>query len=368
MHRAGLVVSTLLAIACVFSGFAAYAEPRKRVSGPHVFKNLTLYFVHGPSVAGAVPLTLAEALDAKTVEIVETGDIHALSIENFGDTAVFVQRGEIIKGGKQDRVLSVSRLVPPRSGRLPIGAYCVEQGRWSPRGDEDARKFAAASSIVSSRCAKAPMFAGSAPLACAPTPSGEQRPRLVAPPRLSDAGPHEPSRQQAIWESVTATQDNLSKALGAQVAASQSATSLQLSLENKRLEREVDAFISALGDAIEGSDDIVGFVYAVNGKIDSGEVYGSNALFRKMWPKLLKAAATEAIAAPSEGDTAKTAPTVLKATDVEDFIRTVSTGKRLDRQVLMGLEVETRSTEDVILATTHSVASGGLLHESFIAR
>ena len=34
--------------------------------------------------------------------------------------------------------------------------------------------------------------------------------------------------------------------------------------------------------------------FAVNGKVNSGDVYRSNALFRKMWAKMLTAAANEA--------------------------------------------------------------------------
>lgn len=366
--RADLVFSALLAVAWVLAAFAVHAEPRKRISGPHTFQNLTVYFVHGPSETGPVPLTLSEALKAKTVEVLETGNIRSLSIENHGEISVFVQRGEIVKGGKQDRVLTVSLLVPPRSGRMPIGAYCVEKGRWSRRGREDVRRFATASALVSSRCAKIPMFAtGSAPHVCAPVPPGELRRRIARPAQQLAAAPKAPSKQKAIWDSVAETQRQLSNALDAQIAASKSATSLQLSLENKKLNAKTDMFVAALGSAIDDKDDIVGFVYAVNGKIDSGDIYPSNALFRKMWPKLLKAAATEAIGAQAKGETADSAPTPLKVAEIETFLKTASTGKKLDRQVSKDLEIETRSTDEVILSTTRSIA-GGLLHQSLIAR
>ncbi len=45
----------------------------------------------------------------------------------------------------------------------------------------------------------------------------------------------------------------------------------------------------------EAGDDIVGYVFAVNGKLNSADVYPSNGLFRKMWGKLLTASAIEAI-------------------------------------------------------------------------
>ena len=56
-----------------------------------------------------------------------------------------------------------------------------------------------------------------------------------------------------------------------------------------------EAYIKALKPAGENDDDIVGFVFAVNGKLNSADAYPSNGLFRKMWPKLLDASAIEAI-------------------------------------------------------------------------
>lgn len=55
------------------------------------------------------------------------------------------------------------------------------------------------------------------------------------------------------------------------------------------------AYISALQGAGEAGDDIVGYVFAINGKVNGGDVYPSNALFRKMWTKMLAANVTDAI-------------------------------------------------------------------------
>ena len=54
---------------------------------------------------------------------------------------MFIQSGDIVKGGKQDRVLAVSIIIPARSGRVKIEAFCVESGRWTKRGNEEAGKF-----------------------------------------------------------------------------------------------------------------------------------------------------------------------------------------------------------------------------------
>jgi hypothetical protein len=102
------------------SGGAALADQGNRISGPHSHANLAVYFVHGVSAGGAVPLTLQEALAKGQVQVVETGRVNELQIENTGSEQVFIQAGDIVKGGKQDRVLTVSFLLPANSGRLPI--------------------------------------------------------------------------------------------------------------------------------------------------------------------------------------------------------------------------------------------------------
>jgi hypothetical protein len=101
-------------------GFArpAAADQGMRISGPHVHENLAVYFVHGVSAGGAIPLTLQEALAKGSVQVVETGQVNELQIENTGSEEVFIQAGDIVKGGKQDRVLTVSFVLPPKSGRV----------------------------------------------------------------------------------------------------------------------------------------------------------------------------------------------------------------------------------------------------------
>ncbi len=146
---APMAAATFAAIgAC---GGIALADPSPRITGPLVHENLAVYFVHGQGSGGPVPLTLQEALAKGNVQVVETGRVNELQIENTGGEAVFIQAGDIVKGGKQDRVLTVSLLLPAKSGRVPIASFCVEQGRWSPRGGEDHAKFSSAKEAMPSR-------------------------------------------------------------------------------------------------------------------------------------------------------------------------------------------------------------------------
>ena len=117
-YRLGLAVP-LVGVALSFAAAVprpAFADSKTRVSGPHTHENLAVYFIHGASTPGPVPLTLQEALDKGSVRVLETGTVNELKIENTGEEEVFIQSGDIVKGGKQDRVLRMSFVLPPKSG------------------------------------------------------------------------------------------------------------------------------------------------------------------------------------------------------------------------------------------------------------
>lgn len=109
----GLLTASLVANA------AAQTLDANRISGPLVHENLAVYFIHGSSAPGTVPLTLEEAMASGAVKVRETSNVNQLEIENLGGHEVFVQSGDIVKGGKQDRTLMVSLLLPPHSGASP---------------------------------------------------------------------------------------------------------------------------------------------------------------------------------------------------------------------------------------------------------
>ena len=71
---------------------------------------------------------------------------------------------------------------------------------------------------------------------------------------------------------------------------------MQLSLENKNVVANIDEYVKTLSAVASGKSDVIGFAFAINGRINSTDVYVSNALFKKVWMKNLKASATEAVA------------------------------------------------------------------------
>ena len=357
----------MLAATALFAVGATAAEPEAyRISGPVVHENLAIYFVHGKSADGPVPLTLQEALANGSVQVRETGSVNQLEVENTGDAEVFIQSGDIVKGGRQDRVLTVSLIIPPHSGALPIASFCVEQGRWTARGREDAQRFETASASVPSREAKIAMKAPAA--AAPPTESVPNTARLTRshPAYMSslDVG----RRQQEMWDGVAKIQDKLSRAIAAPVAMPESRSSLQLSLENEKLKNAQAAYVKALQPAGEAGDDIIGYAFAVNGKLNSADLYPSNGLFRKMWRKLLAANAIEAIGDKPAG--ASAAPP--SEADVLAFLKAAEGGKAVEQPLIGANKLETREATGALFFETRVPSAPGLdaswVHRNYLAK
>src|SRR5258708_38940285 len=78
-----------------------------KLSGPYPHGNLSVFLVHGPDrLAGKNFMTLQEALEAKKAVVYETGNVNQLTVENLSkDEELFIQSGDIVKGGQQDRTL-----------------------------------------------------------------------------------------------------------------------------------------------------------------------------------------------------------------------------------------------------------------------
>jgi hypothetical protein len=244
-----------------------------RLSGPYTHKNLTVFLVHGKDQTHKTFLTLQEALAQKKVRVYETKDVNELAIRNLSNQDIYVQAGDIVRGGEQDRMISIDFIVPPRSGRMAIGAFCVESNRWNKRGNEAAGTFSSSeNSVVSKELKLAAKSANS---------------------------------QQAVWENVSLAQEKLSNNMMIDVRDSTSASSLELSVENSKVKDTAAAYTRALSGVLRNKPDVIGYVFAINGAVNSADVYASRALFVKLWPKLIKASAVEAIAELQQGLEAK---------------------------------------------------------------
>src|SRR5438105_1230305 len=88
------------------------------ISNPFNYNNLTIFLIHGKDKAKQKSyLTLQEAMEQKKLIVHETGSVNELAVENVSENEeVYIQSGDIIKGGKQDRVFAFDFVVPARSG------------------------------------------------------------------------------------------------------------------------------------------------------------------------------------------------------------------------------------------------------------
>ena len=328
----GLFLGTTLVLAGTFLLNAQVQG--SGISGPHAHKNLTIFLISGKDrLSGKVPLTLEEALNQKKVIVHETGNVNELAIENVSrDTEIFVLSGDIVKGGKQDRVINITFLVPPLSGRIPIAAFCVEHGRWTARAGEAAGGFVASDQQLATR-------------------------------ELKLAVRHK-SEQQEVWNEVAAAQVKLSNTVGAGVAAPGSPSSLQLTLENARVRKSVDEYIRALAPIVEKSPGVVGFAFAVNGQLSGAEVYASSGLFRKVWAKSLKASAIEALA-ESTNNPKFSQPT---AVDVTAFLNDADRASASEKQITPRFKLVTKEGPHNVLFETTDGRANVTLHRSYIRK
>ena len=305
-----------------------------RLSGPYTHKNLSIFLIHSKTTTTRTRsfLTLQEALEQKKVVVYETQSVNELAIQNLSNEDVYVQSGDIVKGGKQDRMMAVDFIVPPKSGRMPIAAFCVEHGRWSGRGNEQAGVFSSSADSVVTREIK-----------------------LAAKSSNS---------QGAVWENVRLAQDKLSQNVGTRVNSSVSASSLQLAVENAQVRATADSYIKALANIVNRDDDVIGYVFAINGNVNSADVYSSNALFRKLWPKLLKANTVEAIA-QLQKETFKPA----SAEHAKTFLTDAEKPRPTEKDVTSRVKVVTREdSNNAFFETRDDAQKGAWVHRNYIKK
>jgi hypothetical protein len=263
------VVLLIFAATAAFSGTAPTKPPAKTeqysISGPYISDNLTVYLIHGQDqIKGKKIITLDQALAEQLVTVYETGNVNELAVENKSDCVVFIQSGDIVKGGRQDRTIQYDMLLMPKSGRKALPVFCVEHGRWSQRAAESDRHFArSANCLVGKELKIAAKSTGA---------------------------------QTDVWNQVEKQQAKLQAQYAAPVRSTVSESSLQLTLEQRPVADGTKAHSGKLKGIVDKEKNAIGFAFAINCKINSADVYASSELFRKLWPKLLASSATEALA------------------------------------------------------------------------
>lgn len=315
-----------------------------KISQPYTSGNLSVFLIRGSDkVKTDNAMTLQEAMAQDKVKVRETGNVNNLEIENLSDRMVFIQSGDIVKGGRQDRTMQYDMILPPHSGMVPLPAFCVEHGRWSGRGAEASDRFAKSENALVGKQLK------------------------LAARKAGD--------QQQVWNKVAEGAGRIYHQVAAalpspaaseqQMSAQNASGSMQLALENKQVSAAVDDQMKKLVHIVDGDKSVIGFAFAINGKLNSADVYGSNGLFLKMWPKELKSAVTEALGQKNE----KPKPGRVITADVEKALERSDKAK-VSRQQQSNTRTQLLDREDTdsVVFETVDKKTGALVHKSYFAK
>jgi hypothetical protein len=295
-----------------------------RIDEPCVHENLAIYlmFLEGPSRPGAGLVTLAEALKTERIRVKETGEVNRLTVENRSDRNVFIQAGDILRGGQQDRMVAHDLVLPPGSERIPLEVFCVEAGRWNRRGLESSGQFSSSFHRASTN-------------------------------RLTLAARHAES-QDEVWKAVAQAQDDLTESVRVVVRAERSPTSMELTLNNREIRKAARPYLKSLRACVGGTPGSVGAAVAINGRLERASIFGWSDLFAKSLPKILSAASVEAVAA--RRDTASIDPPPAAA--VGEFLLIPAGVKGTKRKLHGGLEEQRHSYGGVIRFITRDERLG----------
>jgi hypothetical protein len=342
------------------------------VGEPLTHGNLTIFLVSSERLKDQDRfITLDEGLAAGTVEIVELGslpspaddkslfpdpcashqlpttpppssedpfqdgpDVNQLLVSNRSTWPLYLMSGEILVGGQQDRSLAKELIVPPRTRRMPIDVFCVEQGRWAHRELPQVARVSNALAALNSPSglsvneltdkAKAGRFPQSGAA-------------LSKSARLTL---QEGKGQRQVWD-VVAQVNN-------QSGADSDSDAFTANYVEPQVVDKLEPYLEALNEQVTASPRVVGAIMAINGKIEVVDIFESTPLFRKLWPKLLKSYALDAVAAADAEVEAK-----CSLADAEEFLDRVQTAQSEATEDNEGELTTLADTDDVLTFSLH---------------
>jgi hypothetical protein len=222
-------------------------------SGP-----LQVFGLRWESVLGLRYRTLDEALaagDLEVAEVNEAGSVPTMKVTNKGDELVFLMAGEQLVGAKQNRVLNASIMVPARA-ELPIPVSCVEQGRWGGR----TRKFGSSGTMS----------------------HGHLRSMMSKHAFASYAREGTPrSHQGEVWGEVSRKLHFLGSAS-----------------PSEALEQTYDDYHDRLNEFLRRMPvpgECCGMAFAIGGRVAGVDLFDQPATLGKLWPKVVRAYALDAL-------------------------------------------------------------------------
>jgi hypothetical protein len=220
-------------------------------------------------------------------------EVNRLVLINNSKRPLLLLAGEIVTGGKQDRVIGKDRIVPPESDPVDLSVFCVEPGRWVATSDH----FGASGTTYASGGRGVPGVSGGT---------------MMAQPSVRAKAMGDKDQNQ-VWAEVRKQQQAMEtvEVSGTAPAASrqeiQSTSSYARVMENKDVKEKVDEIAAPIQHNYESlikqlrDRKAVGVVVAVNGHIIWADLFASTELLEKYWPKLVRSYASEAVVTRAKG-------------------------------------------------------------------
>src|SRR5579862_2880321 len=284
------------------------AAPGYKVLEPIRHGNLTVF----PVVAATLYTTseflaLDEGLRSGEVVVTEAGSVqglirrqspnairHAgaqvnqLVLVNNSKRPLLLLAGEIVSGGKQDRVIGKDRIVPAESDPIDLTVFCVEPGRWVATSEH----FGASEAMYGKNVGGPVHGSAVPPMAIMAQPS-------IRAKAMADKD------QNEVWNEVNKQKAAMTvevAGIAPQVETEMAQTSSYAKVnENAEVKKQVEAVAKPIEQSYQSligqlrDRNAVGVVVAVNGRIIWADVFASTDLLAKYWPKLVRSYASEAI-------------------------------------------------------------------------
>jgi len=229
--------------------------------------------------------------------------VNQLVLVNNSKRPLILLAGEIVTGGKQDRVIGKDRLVPAESDPIDLGVFCVEPGRWT-----------------------------------GPKMSFDGLPSSMAAPAVR-AKAMADKDQAKVWAEVRNSQAGVAAKLASPEAAAviNGTTSYAKVMQNDDVKQKVDSMAIPIQHDYQSlirqlrDRNAVGVVVAVNGEIIWADVFANTGLLEKYWPKLIRSYAAEAIVSRAKSGEADIRSAQQFLDDLEGRRETVETEPGLYR-------------------------------------
>ena len=225
----------------------------------------------------------------------DSAEVNRLVLVNNSKRPLLLLAGEIVTGGKQDRVIGMDRIVPAESDPVDLSVFCVEPGRWVATSD----RFGASGTTY------VPGTGGGV--------GGGSAGTMMAQPSVRAKAMGDKDQNQ-VWAEVRKQQSSMAvEVLPTAPTASteiRSTSSYARVMENKKVKEKVDEVARPIEKNYQSlikqlrDRKAVGIVVAVNGRIIWSDVFASTELLEKYWPKLVRSYASEAVVTRAKGEEA----------------------------------------------------------------